>query len=247
MVSQRKPIEITPRMPDGVARIARLLNSLKLSPDPINYSWQIPGKGVSIGSYRGEKLLRKLSVLVGALEGKSLIDVGCGPTENRETEVLKILRGLGINLSSYVGVDPALSPSLMRDHEEGRRFIPVSLYELDENVRRDIGEFDIVFTSMFFGFPLGSSTHQLNWNILARQGEHITDMPLYGEIKEFIEFNAQEHFGRLVNADGCVVHFVLENEPAPNIEMAEAAGLRLEGQDELEYGMGKLFLLRKGD
>lgn len=244
MTPQRKPIETTSRMPPLVARMANLLNSLKLSPDPINYGGCVmPGEGAPIGSYRGEKLMRKLSELVGGLEGKSMIDVGCGPAEGRETEVLRILRELGIGLSSYVGVDPILDPRLMREHEEGKVFIPVSLYELDEGVRGAIGEFDMVFTSMFFGLPLGSSAYQLSWNIIAAGLQY--GLPAHGEIKDFIEFNAQEQFRRLVKEDGRVAHFILKNEPAPNMEMAEAAGLRLERQDQPEYAMGTLFLFRK--
>src|SRR4030042_6421379 len=162
----------------------------------------------------------RLAVLVGGLKGKSLIDIGCGPARNKETEVLRILMELDISLSSYAGVDPILSPRLLHDREEGRLFLPASLYELDNSVFEGIGRFDIVFTCMFFGFPIGSSTHQLNWNILAGRGGHSIDIPPYGEIKEFIEFGAQERFRRLVKDGGWVAHFVLENEPGPNIEMA---------------------------
>jgi hypothetical protein len=100
---------------------------------------------------------------------------------------------------------------------------------------------DVVITSTFFGVPIDMSTMALAAKLQDRlqrlsTDNHTTYQQLKQELNfdDFLHFTAQTLFRSLVSENGHVAHFVLANEPGPDIEMAKAAGLEL--KDEKQVG-----------
>lgn len=259
--AQRVPI--TPNMPIRVAQVAKILNALKLPADPLIYDGELPGQGTSFDGSRAELLARTLSGLINGLEGKSVIDIACGEVNERtnETVTLETLRRIGTKLSLYVGVDPTIPVRLLGEQEAGgvrAIYLPVSLYELDDSAVRGIGNADVVMSSLFFGYPMGSCAAQMTRKIstaisrlspserLAFYSQNpaweamsfasMASLGTGGPIRSFVEFMAQEYCRRLISAVGWVAHFVLMKEPSLSVEMAEAAGLKLYSKNELVHG-----------
>lgn len=254
---QHKQIPITSRMSENVAKVARVLNALKLSPDPINYSHLPPGSGTSSGSVRLSRVLPEIVEIIGSLQGKKLIDVACGEisAETKETVMLRCFREMDISPSLYVGIDPSFSAKFLGEQgtEAGPAlYLPVSLYELDDSAISALGDADVVITTLFFGRPIGSAANQMMQKMLMSpenkptefqdvQASYMSDFLNGGIIREFLEFMAQDYCRRLLSENGWTVHFVLYGEDAPDIEMAEAAGLELKHRKETRYQEGTLF------
>ena len=258
LAREHKPILITPNMPQQVAKVAKVLNALKLSPDPICGVGELPGEGTSIRANRGEIIVRTLDLV----DGKSIIDIGCGPVnENGETIILEVLRKVGTKPSLYVGVDPTISPRFLgeqRAETERVVYLPVSLYQLDESALDYIGKLDLVFSSMFFGAPIGSSASIMLKRIGAALNEmfwldrsqfrsehpeleeiestYMKNILHGGILRDFLEFMIQEYCRRLVKDNGIVAHFVLVSEGNPDFEIAKAAGLEVRYSDKIKDG-----------
>jgi hypothetical protein len=248
-----KPITITEMMPENVAKVARVLNALKLPSDPINNYNLIPGEGASLGKLRTKYLISEMEKAIGSLRGKRIADIGCGPLcETKETVLLKYLKEMNSAPTLYLGIDPTINPMFLGNQETpagSAIYLPVSLFELDEHALSKIGKMEVVVTSMFFGAPLSISSNQMRKKMevlmcnLSISGlvnlsvhdelqqireSHIAN-PLHGGItRDFLEFLAQDYCRRLLDKNGFVAHFILTGEQEPSIEMARAAGLQLE-------------------
>lgn len=245
-------MEITERMPVQVAAVARVLNALKLPPDPLRLCFMPPGKDAYTDQWRTETILAEITALTGSFEGKKLIDIGCGSVnqDTKKTVILEALHSMGIRPAVYVGIDPGISPRHLSETGTGDErtiYLPVSIFQLDEQAMDALGKFDIVFTSMFFGAPVGISSDQMVQGIIDAQPrlpipeqrkilpelrqieESYLEMGMFhgGIVRYFLEYLIQEYCRKLIKDNGFVAHYVLHGETAPNIEMTRGAGLEL--------------------
>jgi hypothetical protein len=252
MGSQFKPITISARMPKNVAKVARVLNALKLSPDQSSSSDLLPGEGTSLCGLRAAFLVTQLEKLVGSLDGKRIADIGCGPVdENKQTALLRCLRDMGISPSYYIGIDPVISPTYSDNQKTPACeaiFLPASIYGLNLDFLDSHGKMDQVISSMFFGSPLIVSTFQMLMRIeratftmpesefmsfparsdlKAIMASHRENPHDGGFMRDFLEYMVHEQSLKMLGNDGDIAHFILIGEEEPKIEIAQAAGLEL--------------------
>jgi hypothetical protein len=265
MGPQYKPITITSRMPKNVARVARIFNALKLSSDPINKCTLTPGGGVRLGIARTQLFVSELEKSLGSIKGARIVDIGCGEVmETKETGVLKCLVEMGMPPSLYQGIDPSISERYSGLHKTKTgcaRYLPLSLFELDESTLSSIGKTDFVISSMFLGDPLTMSALNLRMKFMKalnsmpkfiyinnpNQASSSVINPLHGNNSEkgycmtdFLEFLIHDFCRKIIDSQGKIAHYILSGEEEPNIEIANAAGLKLIEKKELE-DRGTLF------
>lgn len=271
MLAQRNATNTASIMPPRLAKVRKVLDALKLTPDSAaSLAGGIACADMSMDSWNARLLVQEINKLID-LKDKKVIELACGPVNEERTVILEAYRELGINCPSYVGIDPTIDKQWIgeRGREANRiAYVPLSLYGLDDSAIDFIGKADVVLTSRFFGIPIGVYANMIMQGMYATLGESyieglfqhhfelweirgsvVADSLHGGVLGDFAEFMAQDICRRLVKEDGLIIHFVARGERSPDPVVAMEAGLMMEGTASVAHNekhsssMGDLFLL----